>query len=195
MKPECYYKDGVDGGDTPYQPDDNNWHPYDANREMYGDRPVEGVDWCDAWAYCYYAGKDLCGDADGNPVDQSDPNWATSSEWYRACHADEPWPDASTCFQGAGANDVDKSRDVDDGCDGKDGKLENMTSNVWEWENNCKTMGSDPALDECPFRGDPNPSNGAPAPCDWYNTSGSPRNAGNAGNHIGIRCCWKAHQQ
>ncbi len=47
--------------------------------------PVRGIDWCDAKAYCRWAGKDLCGALDGGalePIDTIDP---ARSQWAKAC--------------------------------------------------------------------------------------------------------------
>jgi formylglycine-generating enzyme required for sulfatase activity len=50
------------------------------------DLPVGGLDWCDAYAYCAWAGKRLCGAVAGGPLPyddfQSNPN---TSRWYVAC--------------------------------------------------------------------------------------------------------------
>jgi formylglycine-generating enzyme required for sulfatase activity len=199
---DCSYKDGKAGGDHPYRPDDNNWTPYDANRSGLADRPVEGVDWCDAWAYCHHADKELCGDASGAKIDRDDAGvWATETEWYDACHQFEPWPVTPQCYSAVtDAGDVRDSLDVDSGCVGSDTTpLEHMTSNVWEWENNCtKVAGSDRGLDDCRYRGDPNLGAGnVPSACSWWNNldATSPRNAGGQGDHIGIRCCWDVHKQ
>jgi sulfatase modifying factor 1 len=42
-------------------------------------QPITCVDWCDALAFCVWAGKDLCSD-DGNSVDAPD-----KSDWVDAC--------------------------------------------------------------------------------------------------------------
>jgi formylglycine-generating enzyme required for sulfatase activity len=52
---------------------------------MQGDLtlPITQVIWCDAWAYCRWAGKRMCGAiGDGGPA-QGVP--ASQSEWYFAC--------------------------------------------------------------------------------------------------------------
>jgi len=49
--------------------------------------PVHYVDWCDAYAYCKWAKKELCGKIGGGaiaPAEGADP---TKSAWYNACSA------------------------------------------------------------------------------------------------------------
>jgi len=47
--------------------------------------PVRGVDWCDAHAYCAWAGKRLCGKIGGGTVPKLALDDPEVSQWYRAC--------------------------------------------------------------------------------------------------------------
>lgn len=50
------------------------------------DKPRTNVDWCDAWSYCHWANKRLCGKIGGGgpttPPQDGDPK---QSEWMNAC--------------------------------------------------------------------------------------------------------------
>ncbi len=61
--------------------------------------PVHYVDWCDAYAYCKWANKQLCGKINGGTNALADANDATKSAWFNACSAQSTrdWP-YSTSF-------------------------------------------------------------------------------------------------
>ncbi len=61
------------------------WGHYDAKDEEQ--RPVQGVDWCDAAIFCAWSGKRLCGSEKpaSRHLDTTDPDWKQSGEWRRAC--------------------------------------------------------------------------------------------------------------
>jgi hypothetical protein len=82
----CAFKEGV--GHTPERA---GWP---SITETEAKTPVRGVDWCDAWAYCRWAGKRLCGRPGGGPAPYAfTPNdlsaaegKRTDNEWSIACN-------------------------------------------------------------------------------------------------------------
>jgi len=71
--------------------------------------PVHYVDWCDAYAYCKWSNKQLCGLINGGTLATTDANDSTKSAWYNACSAQgtKAWPYGTSFDQdkcnGAGA--------------------------------------------------------------------------------------------
>lgn len=50
-----------------------------------GTMPVRNVDWCDAYAYCAWAGKRLCGrTGGGGAMTAAETTSATGNEWHLA---------------------------------------------------------------------------------------------------------------
>ncbi|MCA9586846.1 MAG: SUMF1/EgtB/PvdO family nonheme iron enzyme [Myxococcales bacterium] len=49
--------------------------------------PIHYVDWCDAAAYCKWAGMHLCGKIGGGGLTFAERNDAAKSAWYNACSA------------------------------------------------------------------------------------------------------------
>jgi formylglycine-generating enzyme required for sulfatase activity len=183
------------------------------------DDPVLGVDWCDAYAYCAYAGKRLCGGKGGAPV--GDAGWRVdpTDEWYFACSAGGqlaypygPNVDLTLC------SDCDPNAGCSPGtatpspvgskpkCTGGVPGLFDMSGNAWEWENECEPAvdaGPDagPDLDTCSRRGGSYdlPRLGKKSVClscgvDCGNgpgTTSPTRNSHSQEN--GIRCCADPH--
>jgi formylglycine-generating enzyme len=97
------------------------------------DEPVSHIDWCDAYAYCQWAGKHLCTTAaDGG-----------SNEWRRACTRDGtrtlPYgdaPEAGACNVGnaAGGQQPVKTRPK---CEGGYSGIFDMVGNSEEWVAEC----------------------------------------------------------
>ena len=56
--------------------------------------PVHYVDWCDAYAYCKWANKQLCGSVTGGEVPPALADSADAGAWYNACSAQGTlrWP-------------------------------------------------------------------------------------------------------
>jgi formylglycine-generating enzyme required for sulfatase activity len=124
--------------------------------------PVANVDWCDAYAYCAYSGKHLCGKIGGGQ--NVDPNNSaftdsTKSEWYNACSAqgNNAYPYGNTysnttcvgvdkgdstklagaCSSNTCAPLSDTTAMAYTQCQGGVVGLSGMSGSLAEWENSC----------------------------------------------------------
>ncbi len=112
------------------------------------------VNWCNAQAYCQWAGKRLCGKLGGGGLpNNGDPDDPNKGQWVSACtNANAvafPYGnayDASACGSG-GIHPVG----VLTTCQGPVGGLFDMSGNVWEWVDACN--GTAGAGDDCAIMG------------------------------------------
>jgi hypothetical protein len=156
-------------------------------------KPVVGVDWCDAFAYCGFVGKRLCGKVGGGAaafvVDPDEVN----EQWYRACSAGDrkrQFPYGAT-YQPMTCNDVDNTADavLDVGsavdCDGAYCGLFDMVGNVAEWVDICD--GTADETDLCYALGASfnDPAEGINTGCGY----GVPPPRDTRDAAIGFRCC------
>jgi formylglycine-generating enzyme len=162
-------------------------------------RPAACVDWCDAIAYCAWAGKHLCGKVggggklvinevpgDGGPYD--DP---AQSEWYRACsnagaqkfpYGNETEPTFARCNdENGGPEPVGSYPDCVGGYTG----LFDMSGNVGEWEDACTSYNGPPIAQNCLVRGGAHYEGGDDLSC--LALRGIP--VGSMGDSTGFRCC------
>jgi formylglycine-generating enzyme required for sulfatase activity len=123
--------------------------------------PVTCVDWCDAVAYCKWAGMRLCGAIGGGATDYKNQNLPSKSQWHNACSSSG----VNTYTYGNSFNPL-ACNGVDYGasstiavtqavaCRPPSSPFRNvrdMSGNVWEWEDACKKYSS--PSDTCHVRG------------------------------------------
>jgi hypothetical protein len=166
------------------------WPPPAA--DLY--KPVVTVDFCDAYAYCKYAGKELCGKVGGGSVDPAAFDDFKQDAWYNACSAQGtnvyPYGDAfvSNACTGAPSSgsipvwDPIQMKPID-GCQGGAIGLHQMSGNVAEWEDACAGAAGD--TDTCHVRGGSYLSTMNALRCDADDT----RARSYQGADVGFRCC------
>jgi formylglycine-generating enzyme len=115
--------------------------------------PIANVSWCDAYAFCKWAGKRLCGKIGGGPADFSQFG-STDNEHYMACsNASTRIYPYGNMFDATACNGVDMNMGHVvpvgslSGCQGGVPGLFDMSGNVEEWQDSCD--GNTGANDSC----------------------------------------------
>jgi formylglycine-generating enzyme required for sulfatase activity len=153
--------------------------------------PIVQVDWCDAYAFCQWAGKRLCGKLGGGNADFT--KFASNdNEHYVACsiNASRIYPYGNT-FDPTACNGIEHDAGHAlpvgslPGCQGGVPGLFDMSGNVEEWQDSC---GSDAGLSDLCLNGNGSFMHGTPPTgtrCDFGDSAA--RNS--LLPDVGIRCC------
>jgi formylglycine-generating enzyme required for sulfatase activity len=159
--------------------------PYAAGRDFH---PVTFVDWCDAFAFCEWAGKRLCGAIGGGAVPPADVDSPTSDEHFYACSQGgaKTYPYGDTWAAGSCNDSTSDTAPVGSftACVGGFPGLYDMVGSVEEWQNSCS--GDAGAGDSCADgTGAFDYPSGSQSSCGF--SDADLRNT--AELNIGFRCC------
>jgi formylglycine-generating enzyme required for sulfatase activity len=149
---------------------------------------VVEVDWCDAFAYCQWAGKRLCGAIGGGTNAAGASADPTQSQWFNACSRDatRTYPYGADYQAGACNGDGVRSGVATvrsfAGCVGGWPGIFDMSGNVAEWEDSCTKQDG---VDMCLTRGGAFNSGLSDLAC-----AATSREALTSGHSdVGFRCC------
>lgn len=156
------------------------------------DHPAVCVDWCDADAYCRWAGKHLCEKPGGGVV--MNAGMKNASEWVIACTGDGAgdYPygmsaEAGRCVDKLYPATTPGLRPVKDAamCEGGVPGLFDIAGNAWEWHDDCDEKSADGSGDTCHPRGGSFSSETVAAAC----LSETPFFRKQVAGDTGFRCC------
>jgi formylglycine-generating enzyme required for sulfatase activity len=146
--------------------------------------PVTNVTWCQATAFCRWAGKRLCGAIGGGALAVVSLTDTKVSQWLSACtnRGAQAFPYGNT-FQATACSDTTLSIVASyPACVGGFPGIFDMNGNVWEWTDTCAS--ADPQA-FCHAMGGAFDSNPSELTCaserSWTRSSGA--------RNIGFRCC------
>jgi formylglycine-generating enzyme required for sulfatase activity len=175
-----------------YVPGAASWPP-DAGHDTL---PVVAVDWCDAYVYCAWIGKRLCGAIGGGPTPFASYADPATSAWYLACsNAGALAYPYGAAYDPSACNGKDRDGgaplavgSLASCAGGASSAIYDMSGNVYEWEDSCD--GDVGASDHCRVRGGGFLTSGPPvsANLSCAGDAAAPRGT-SAFVDVGFRCC------
>jgi formylglycine-generating enzyme required for sulfatase activity len=165
--------------------------------------PVTDVDWCEAWMFCAWSGKRLCGSRNGTRInDFPVANDKQVSEWFAACsgsgNTKYPYGDVAAAQRCNGcdrtnscATDAGIAAPVAVGslaCEGGYPGIFDLAGNVGEWEDSCDPNPGAEQQATCPRRGGDRTLASADLTCAM-NSYPLFSARGDRSSVTGIRCC------
>ena len=189
----------ANAGILPAQPAFCSWNTSYAQQLAPGSSdlsPAVYIDWCDAYAFCRFSGKRLCGAVAGGPTSTTQFASPSASQWDYACTSNganafvygntyQP----KTC-RGADFGDFfDYPAEVRNapGCRAPNAPFTgvyDLNGNAEEWEDACNASVDD--LDRCRVRGGDRQAPADAAACASDRTSERRETS----IFRGFRCCW-----
>jgi hypothetical protein len=159
-------------------------------------QPVPNTNWCQAYMYCQWAGKRLCGAPGGGSADPNGWYDQTKSEWFAACSRNfdglHAYPYGNT-YEPTVCNGADydagKALPSLASCGGGYPGLFDMSGNMFEWEDSCGQPDGGTTLtgqmDYCHTRGGAYTESAATLQCD----DGTAYTRESQAPNVGFRCC------
>ncbi len=158
-------------------------------------KPISGVNWCQANAFCAWAGKTQCGAPAGGPLPFTSYTDPAQSLWMKACSANgtQSYPYGNVFQSGACNNPLTPDASVAVApvmsfpkCVGSAPGLFDMIGNLTEWEDSCTSTGDAPA-DNCRRRGSgfDEPPNASTGTCSYDEADRRDHQSATTG----MRCC------